>query len=325
MAALLTAAAACGAGTPSSTAGSTGSTSPGTQAVVTALGGTEVPGTRPTGDLAFLGPVRQVAVDDVSIGYRRFGTGPPLVLIIGQDSAMSYWGPDLPRRLAEHFEVTMFDNRGVGFSTDQPDQPLTIERMADDTAGLIDALGLDHPTIFGWSTGGEIALALAVDHPDQTGPVMVSGATAGGAATVPAPPELDALVSSSAPADQVRLLDALFTPSGAAARQRYIDGVLSMPAETVSPEITRRQAESEAAFVASGHTSDGLASVRTPLLVTDGADDLLVPIANAHFIADQVPGAQLVVVPDASHAWMVQDLDRFVELVRAFSRGEALP
>ncbi len=288
----------------------------------------EVAGTTPGGDLAFLGPVRTVAVGDIDVGYRQFGSGPSLLMIVGQDSSMSYWGPDLPRRLAEHFTVTMFDNRGVGFTSDPRDAPLTIGQMADDTSGLIDALGLDHPTLFGWSTGGEIALALAVRHPDQLdrlGPLVVSGATAGGPESTPAPPELDALLASSEPVDQVRLLDELFTPSGAAARDAYIRGLLAMPDDEVSPDAEQRQAAAEAAFAADSSVADGLGSITSPVLVTDGADDRLVPPANATFIAGRIPGAQLLLVPDTSHAWMLQDPDRFVATLVAFAEGRPLP
>jgi pimeloyl-ACP methyl ester carboxylesterase len=293
---------------------------------------TEVPGSTPTGDLAFLGPVRTVPVGDLEIGYRQFGSGPPLVMVVGQDSSMSYWGPDLPRRLAEHFTVTMFDNRGVGTSTGQTDpttgrvnQPLTIGQMADDTSGLLGALGLNHPTLFGWSTGGEIALALAVRHPDELGPVVLSGATACGPESTPAPPELDALLASSDPADQAKLLDELFTASGAAARDIYIQGLLSMPADEVSSEIQARQAEAEAAFAADPTVADGLPTITSRVLVTDGADDRLVPPANATFIAGRIPGAQLLLVPDTSHAWMLQQIDRFVATLVAFSAGQPLP
>ena len=275
-------------------------------------------GSAPTGDLAFLGPVRLAAVDGITMGYRQFGEGPPLVMIVGQDSAMTYWGPDLPRRLAEHFQVTLFDNRGVGYSTDRPDQPLSIETMADDTAALIAALGLDRPAVFGWSTGGEIALALAVRQPDRIGPVVVSGATAGGPDVVPAAPALDALTASTALADQVRLLDELFTPSGTSARQRYVEGLLSMPEESVSPTIVERQAEAERRFLASTDVSDGLSSIRSRVLVTDGAEDRLVPVANARLLASRISGAQLLLVPDTSHGWMLQDLDRFVATMVGF-------
>ena len=108
--------------------------------------------------------------------------------------------------------------------------------MADDTSGLIDALGLDHPTLFGWSTGGEIGLALAVRHPGQLGPLVVSGrhrrrpgvdADATRARSPCSPPPTRRT--------RLKLLDELFTPSGAAARDAYVQGLLSMPADEVSP------------------------------------------------------------------------------------------
>ena len=238
---------------------------------------------------------------------------------------MSYWGPDLLRRLAEHFTVIILDNRGVGHSEDPLDGPLRMSQMADDTSGLIEALGLDHPTLFGWSTGGEIALTLAERHPGQLGPIVLSGATAGGPESTPAPPELDALLASSDPADQVKLLDELFTPSGARGRDAYINGLLSMPADEVSAETQARQADAEAAFVASSTVADRSARSRHAVLVTDGADDRLVPTANATFIADAIPGAQLLLVPDTSHAWMLQQIDRFVAVLVAFSEGRPLP
>ncbi|HEY5154378.1 MAG TPA: alpha/beta hydrolase [Acidimicrobiales bacterium] len=318
---LLALSASCGAPGPPSTTAPTGATgSTGAMGVT----GAEIAGTQAVGDLAFLGPARRLAVNGIDVAYRQFGQGPPLVLIVGQDSTMSYWGPDLLRALAQHDQVTIFDNRGVGLSSDRPDEALTIETMSDDTAALIEALGLDHPEVFGWSTGGEIALALAVRHPGQVGRLAVSGATSGGPDTVPATPELEAALRSTDPADEVKLLDALFTPSGAAARQRYIDGLLTMPAETVSPEISRRQAEAETAFAATTAVADGLGGVDLPTLVTNGADDHLVPAANARTIAAHVPGSTLVLVADGAHAWMLQYIDRFVAMLVAFGNGQAV-
>ena len=286
---------------------------------------TIVPGSTPAGDLAFLGPLHQVPVGDITVGFRQFGSGPPLVLIVGQDSTMGYWGSDLLRRLADHFTVTTFDNRGIGTTTDPATSPLTIGQMADDTAGFLDAVGLEHPTVFGWSTGGEIALALAVRHPGRLGPLMVSGATAGSPSSTPAPPELDALLAASDPASQVRLLDELFTPSGPVTTAAYVQDLLAMPDGTVTPAAEARQADAEAAFVRDSSVLDGLASITTPVLVTDGADDRLVPPANATLIAGRIPGAQLVLVPGTRHGWMIQQPDRFVDLLIAFSAGGPLP
>jgi pimeloyl-ACP methyl ester carboxylesterase len=142
---------------------------------------------------------------------------------------------------------------------------------------------------------------------------------------VAAPAALDALVSSTDQADQIKLLDHLFTPSGAGARDAYIAGLLRMPDEPVDPQIVARQADAEARFTQSTEVADGLATITSRVLVTDGADDDLVPVANAHLIADHIPDAQLVIVPDSSHAWMLQDLDRFTAIVVAFTDGRPLP
>jgi len=319
---------ACAGGGSSSS--STGSSTSGVGGLTPATSGpaasvTVEPETTPAGDLAFLGPLKKVPVGDITVGFRQFGSGPPLVLIVGQDSSMGYWGSDLLRRLADHFTVVIFDNRGIDTTTDPATAPLTIGQMADDTSGFLVALGLDQPTTFGWSTGGEIALALAVRHPGQLGPLMVSGATAGSPASPPAPPELDALLAATDPASQVRLLDELFSPSGPVTAADYVQNLLALPGGPISPGAEARQAEAEAAFVQDASVLDGLASIAGPVLVTDGADDHLVPPANATLIAARIPGARLVLVPGTRHGWMIQQPDRFVDLLVAFSSGRPLP
>jgi len=111
--------------------------------------GAEVPGTHPAGDLAFLGPVRQVEANGITVGYRQIGSGPPVVLVVGEGSTMAMWGTDLPRRLAAQHQVTMYDLRGVGYTTDPATAPLTIGLMADDLAALIDTPAIEQPTVVG--------------------------------------------------------------------------------------------------------------------------------------------------------------------------------
>jgi pimeloyl-ACP methyl ester carboxylesterase len=77
-------------------------------------------------------------------------------MVTGDTASMSLWMPYLLRPLARHFTVTIFDNRGVGYSTDDLARPLTVPLMARDTGALIEALGLVKPTLVGWSMGGEI-------------------------------------------------------------------------------------------------------------------------------------------------------------------------
>lgn len=278
-----------------------------------------VPGSRPSGSAAFLGAVRRVRVGDISIGYRQFGTGAPLVLIAGQNSGMNTWSVALPQRLAQRFRVTMFDNRGVGYSTDNPHDPLTIQLMADDTAGLLQALHIPRANVLGWSTGGEIALALAVRHPDLVRSLVLSGATAGGPSAIQSSPAIDALLASGRVQDEMRLLsEYLFTPAGSAAMGDYVNGYLQVPEGPVSPEIMQRQAAAERAFARNTEVYDALPRITARTLVTNGSLDQLVPPGNARLIASRIPHAQLAIFDGAAHAMMFQQMDRFVALVESF-------
>jgi pimeloyl-ACP methyl ester carboxylesterase len=112
-----------------------------------------------------------------TIGYRSYGSGPPLVLIMGYGGTMETWDPRFVDTLAKHYRVVIFDNAGVG-DTQALASPLTIDAMADQTSALIDSLGLGKPDVLGWSMGGMIAQALADKTPDP-------GSTAGALRDVP--------------------------------------------------------------------------------------------------------------------------------------------
>ena len=102
-------------------------------------------------------------VNDINMYYEIHGTGEPLVLIVGLNSDHTLYRSFLPK-LVPHNQVILFDNRGVGQSS-KPDIPYSIEMMADDTAGLLDALGMAGAHILGTSMGGRIAVTLALQHP----------------------------------------------------------------------------------------------------------------------------------------------------------------
>jgi pimeloyl-ACP methyl ester carboxylesterase len=303
--------------------GCAGSRQQNAKATPTATIGKLVPGTRPAGVAAFLGPVRRVRAGGITIGYRQFGSGPPLLLIAGEASSMVEWGPFLPKRLSEHFRVTMFDNRGVGHSTDQPTRPLTIELMADDSAHLLDALGINKALVVGWSTGGEIALSMAVRHSGKVRALVLSGATAGGPTAIQPSPKTEASFRSRGLSQAVGLLDSLFPASAHAAALAYLAGLLAIPPETVSRQISSRQAQAEIRFARTNTTYNALPRIRVPVLVTNGALDQLVPPANARLIAARIPHARLVIFAGAAHMMMFQDLGRFARLVEQFAAASS--
>ncbi|HEX6551990.1 MAG TPA: alpha/beta hydrolase [Ktedonobacteraceae bacterium] len=102
-------------------------------------------------------------VNEIQIYYEIHGEGEPLVFIGGLATDITEF-EGIIRELSQNYRVIAFDNRGAG-RTDKPDIPYSIEMMADDTAGLLNALGIERANMLGISMGGRIALALAIQHP----------------------------------------------------------------------------------------------------------------------------------------------------------------
>jgi pimeloyl-ACP methyl ester carboxylesterase len=132
--------------------------------------------------------IQRAAVGDLEIAYESFGdsANPPLLLVMGLATQMLGWDERFCIRLADHgFRVIRFDNRDIGLSThlseagvpdvaallggdqNSPAPPYTLLDMARDTAGLLDALGLESAHVVGASMGGMIAQQLAVGRPDR--------------------------------------------------------------------------------------------------------------------------------------------------------------
>lgn len=105
-------------------------------------------------------------VNDIQMYYEIHGDDnrETLVQILGLAIDTSEWEA-MTGWFAKKYRVLVFDNRGAG-RTDKPDMPYTIEMMADDTAGLMQALGIEQANVLGISLGGRIALMLALRHPE---------------------------------------------------------------------------------------------------------------------------------------------------------------
>jgi pimeloyl-ACP methyl ester carboxylesterase len=102
------------------------------------------------------------------------GHGPPLLLIHGWPGSWYYWRLVMPA-LAKNFEVIAVDQRGIGL-TDKPEQGYDTATLANDLAGLMDALGHERFAVVGVDTGMLIAYALAADHPDRVARLAVGEA-----------------------------------------------------------------------------------------------------------------------------------------------------
>jgi 3-oxoadipate enol-lactonase len=116
-----------------------------------------------------------INVNDINIYYEVHGEGEPLVLIGGLANDITDYTDHttIIPELSQHYTVIAFDNRGVG-RTDKPDAPYSIEMMAEDTVGLLDALGITKAHLLGISMGGRIALALTLRHPERVNALVLA-------------------------------------------------------------------------------------------------------------------------------------------------------
>ena len=104
-------------------------------------------------------------VGDIQLDYERSGNaaGPPLLLIMGMSGTALHWGEPFLEGLRADFDVIAYDHRGVGASSRWTGRSRS-RGMAEDAAGLLDALEIDSAHVLGISMGGMIAQELALDH-----------------------------------------------------------------------------------------------------------------------------------------------------------------
>lgn len=274
----------------------------------------------------FKAQVQFAQVGDVKLAYYVRGQGKPLVMVNGFISSMSLWDPLLIEELSKNHQLILFDNRGVGLSTDTVENNTTIPQMADDTAGLIKALGLEKPDVLGWSMGARIVQQLLIRHPDVVNKAVLAAANPGGSRNVPADKDVeDKLNDPNLPFQQK--LGLTFPPGPANEKlaeeifarilQAGKDGTAPNGFE-VSKQTTERQDRARTTLWSADESNyDNLKNITNPVLVTDGRDDIIDKPVNSVIIASQIPFAWLAFF-EGGHAFLFQDYKKFAATVEVF-------
>ena len=123
--------------------------------------------------------IKKVKVDDINIGYKIFGKGNPLLLIMGYGGTMNNWDPKVIKNLSQNHTIIVFDNRGVG-NTDSGNKNFTISQFAKDAVGLLNALKINKTDVLGFSMGGFIAQELALNNPEKINKLVIYASNCGG-------------------------------------------------------------------------------------------------------------------------------------------------
>lgn len=271
---------------------------------------------------ASLPPARSVRVGDIDMGYRIMGDGYPLVLITGYGATMDVWDPVVLSELSSRYKVIIFDNRGIG-RTSASAKGFTIEGMAADTLGLMDALKVEKAHVLGWSMGTFVATELALRHPDRVDKLVLYAGTCGwdDPVTVKAAPEVDAALMdlTGAPEERARrFISILFSRQWLDDHPGFAGG-LPRPEIPALPVNIERQGKAIRGWAGTCGRLPGLAR---PTLVITGTEDIVIPPANSVLMASRIPGAWLIRMP-GGHANMYQYPRTFSRYIAAFLDGQS--
>ena len=289
----------------------------------------------------------RVTANGIRIYYEAFGApgNPAVLLIIGMDEQCTAWFPYFYEPIVEAgFHVVRFDNRDSGLSEWIQDwdasNPYTLEDMAADAVGLLDALGIQEAHLVGASMGGMIAERIAISHPDRTRTLT---SIASSAFPLDPDPEVqpwvdvdrlqgihEELVAKypnylTVPAETIEFrLGAARAFAGS--RFRFDEEL--QRAAMVSNIIERKgfnplaQAHQLAAVLASGSRLEELSQIPVPTLMLHGTEDPLVPPGHAIKCARKIHGARLVWMEGVGHELPAGIMNQVhTELLALFGRA----
>jgi pimeloyl-ACP methyl ester carboxylesterase len=240
--------------------------------------------------------------DGARIAWQSDGPehAPAVLLVMGLAYPAAMWFRLVPA-LAERYRVIRVDNRGAGLTGDVPGAPYTVETMAADCLAVLDAAGTRRAHVVGISMGGLIAQEIALTAPGRVLSLCLTATHPGIAHAVMNPEAIEMLMKRGE-----------MTPAEAAEASVPFNYAPTTPRERIEEDWAIRMplaATNEGYMAQAAGTSqwDGyerIPGITAPTLVLHGELDRLVPPANGTAIAERIPGAELVVVPDANHVLM---------------------
>jgi pimeloyl-ACP methyl ester carboxylesterase len=270
----------------------------------------------------------KATANGIEIEYDTFGKPgkAPLLLIAGLAMQLIHWDEALCEHLARRgHHVIRFDNRDAGLSTKFaeagiPDigqiiearmkgeefrPPYTLEDMADDAVGLLDALEIEKAHVCGMSMGGMIAQTIGLNHQQRVLSLISIFSHTGSAALPPPTPEaLEYLVTPPPMEREANITYTLdvwrtFSGKGFPLDEDWNRKIAAKAYDRAFyPEGVARQM---AAVLTQKNRKFELGSVSVPTLVIHGADDPLVPVEGGKDTAEAIPGAELIIIDGMGH------------------------
>jgi pimeloyl-ACP methyl ester carboxylesterase len=260
-------------------------------------------------------------VGAIDIYYEIHGPpeAPPLVLIGGWASYRWIWFRQIPT-FRERYRCIVFDNRGAGKSS-KPDYPYTIEMLAADTVGLMDALDIENAHILGISMGGLVAQQIAISYPEKVRSLIIVSSHFGGSNYIPMDDrtmaKLIALPTETISKEQARemRLQATFSLQFLKENKAIMEQIDAWAEKHPTPVFAQvHQSTATSAF----DSESELKKITSTTLILHGDNDRAVPTKNGELLAERIPNATLKIIENASHFVIVEKYEEFNNEVMKF-------
>lgn len=233
-------------------------------------------------------PASFASVNGIEMYYRVVGKGPPMLLIHGGLSDQHVWDAQLPILARDHM-VIVADSRGQGRST-RTTEPITYELMADDYVALLDYLHVSKVDLVGWSDGGIIGIDIAIRYPERLKSLFAQAANV--------------------------------TPEGSTGY------ALARAEGKPIPELRHYSSidrEIHALWANEpNYTAEDLSKIAVRTAIVIGDRDTAITQEHTEFIADHIPGAQLIILPDSGHGVPAENPRLYARTVLKFLAGNRL-
>jgi pimeloyl-ACP methyl ester carboxylesterase len=254
----------------------------------------------------------------VRLHYRRVGQGEPLLLVMGTAARLGMWMP-VEATFAERYDVISFDSRGLGQS-DRGDGAMNLATLADDAAGLLDALSIPRAHVIGWSLGSTIVQELALRHASTVGSLVLYGTWCrrDGFAT--------ALMTALKHPWETGDVETAFVSLGVVYSPEFLDSPefekfveWTTPIAPSTPKEIRAVAEQWRADL-DFDSFDRVGAIAAPTLVLTGEHDIVTPPRLGRAVAERIQGAtfELITGVGASHGLLYERTDDFLRAVLTF-------
>jgi pimeloyl-ACP methyl ester carboxylesterase len=239
---------------------------------------------------------------------------------------MDNWDPLLLDLIGRERTVIAFDNKGVASS--EGTTPETYGAMADDAANFIAALGYMQVDVLGFSIGGAIAQQMLFNHTQLVRKcILAASMPPGGKGILASRPEIAAVATKEVVELQDFLI--LFFENSALSQQAGRDYLRRRSARTIDaePATTSQTMEAQGKARGAWATMDvaqgvtDLKSVKQPVLVANGSNDVMISNPYSFSLYQSLPNAQLILYPDSGHGFLFQYPELFAAHLSIFLNG----